>query len=265
MQDDADAAFIAGADAAPVVVEKSTNPEPDPEPAKEAEAVAEGDKPAEPEGEKTEPEPDEKPKQTPWFQKRIDDLTREKYEARREAEALREYVSRLSQQQPAPQEGEQPRAQQPVGDPVEIAKQQIRQEQAVAEFNRTCNDIYDVGTKEFSDFGKAIDNFRMLGGLPPALIEAAVEAGDPHKVLYQLGNNPDEAARVLALPPARMGAALAKIVAKAPAPTPKAVSAAPAPIKPVAGAGGRDDGSLRDDLPMAEWIKRHDALQAGRR
>lgn len=78
-------------------------------------------------------------------------------------------------------------------------------------------------------------SFPEVGGIPTPLIEAAIEAGEgqEHKILHWLSNNLDEAERIAGLPPARQGAAVAKIAQKLNAPKP--VTKMTTPIKPVSG------------------------------
>ena len=104
-----------------------------------------------------------------------------------------------------------------------------RRSRSQREFDRSANDIYEKGVKEYPDFEQSLSNFKMLGGLQPAVVEAAMETGEAAKVLYELGKNPDEAARIMALPPTKMAVAVAKIAVK-PSSAP-AVSKAPPPIK----------------------------------
>jgi hypothetical protein len=254
MQDEDEAAFLAGADA-------SAAPEaPAPEPEKAAEAPPEAEaKPeatAEAETPETPPEETEKPKQTPWFQKRIDELTKARWDAAREAEQLRQEIAALRQPQtdtegnPVPQQ-----------DPVKLAEQIVAQR----EFDNTCNVIYEKGAGEFADFDQALANFRLLGGLPRPLIEAAQETDAPHAVLYDLGKNPEEAARILSLPPIRMAAAVAKLAAKTITPPAPKVSKAPAPVVPVSGNGRADKDPLSDDVDIDTWMKAHDKREAERR
>lgn len=241
-----EAAFLNAPDTAteqPQVVEGEDQPKP---------ATEEVAKPA---SEEPKPAEAEKPKQTPWFQRRIDDLTREKWEERRRADALEAALKAI------------PRPEQPEGEPKPVpaltptdVERRAAEIAATNEFNRRSNEIYDAGTKDFPDFDQSLKTFQMLGGLPPALIEAAQEAGDAHKILHQLGKNPDEAARILSLPPVRMAAAVAKL-ASAPAPAPRPISSAPAPIKPITGQGTADKDP--EKMTMAEWVAWHDKRNTG--
>jgi hypothetical protein len=255
MQDDDEAAFLAGADATPAPETPAAEPEKAAEAAPEAEEKPEATTAPE-EAEKTADDAD-KPKQTPWFQKRIDELTREKHDARREAERLAQEISALRQ----PQTDGDGNPVQPPADPVAIARQMVEQQR----FDDACNQIYEKGAADFTDFDQALANFRLLGGLPSTLIEAARETDAPHAVLYDLGKNPEEAARILSLPPIRMAAAVAKMAAKTVTPPAPKVSKAPEPVKPLGGVGRAERDPMSDDAPMDVWIKAHDEREAARR
>jgi hypothetical protein len=279
MQDDADTAFINGAETnAPApVTETPAAPEapaaeapaeePKGEPAAEPEtAAAEGEEGKEPAEEpaKTDDEGDGKPR-TPWFQKRIDTLTREKHDAARERDAVRAQLEAFlrSQSQPAP-EGEERApapAQQPSQAPEQMTAVQIRaaaeQLRATERFNETCNDIYDKGSKAFpKDFTAAVGTLNTaLGGITPELIDAATEAGDAHKVLYHLGKNPELAIELAGMTPTRMAVRMAKIASDLNKPAaPKPVSKAPAPVAPI---GGGSSGAETDPEKMSidQWMK----------
>lgn len=160
-----------------------------------------------------------KPEKTPaWVQKRIDQLTAEKYEKDR-------VIAELRQQQaaaPVNIDSAQPNN---AGD-VEARAQQIVSQRR---FDDACNAVYNAGKTEFPDFDESLANFKLLGGLPPSFLEAATQMEDGHKVLYKLGQNPEEASRILGLPPVPMAMELAKLMsARAPG---QSVSKVPAPIK----------------------------------
>lgn len=80
-------------------------------------------------------------------------------------------------------------------------------------WNDTCNKVADAGAAEYRDFDETMATLRATGVMRPELIEAALEIADKntHKVLYHLGKNPAEAARIVGLSPVQMAAALAKI------------------------------------------------------
>ena len=197
-----------------------------------------------------EPEPEPKPKHKPWFQERIDQLTREKYDERRQREALEAEVSRFREANP-----DLP--------PDRVSEVKAEAEKIVAQdkFNEKCNNVYSSGAEEFPDFDEKLGNFRHLGGLPAQVLEAVTEFPDAHKVLHALGSNMDEAMRIFSLPPVPMAVALAKLSA-APVKA-KPVSNAPPPIKPIIGmpkAGEPDP----DKMSMEDWYKwREDQVKNG--
>lgn len=106
---------------------------------------------------------------------------------------------------------------------------------AAQEFNRQSNEVFDKGNEAFPDWVDAVTNLNALGIMSPTLLEAAMATDAAAAVIHHLGTDPDEAARITSLPPARMGAELAKLGLKLAAPKSAAVSRAPAPIRPVTG------------------------------
>lgn len=204
---------------------------------------------SEPEATPAEPEP----KKVPWFQRRIDELTREKHEERRQREALE---ARL-QQQPRPQ-AQQPAQQQPAApQPGMIsmadAEKLVEQTLTVRQFNEACNAIAETGEGKYADFDSAVSTFSMLGGPPPAFLEALTEFSkeEAARLYYDLGKNPDEAARVTKLSPAKMAVALAKMVAAPAKALP--VSRTPAPISPITSNSGTRAGAEPDAKDQAAW------------
>jgi hypothetical protein len=173
-----------------------------------------------------EPAAQEKPK-SDWVQRRIDQLTREKHEAlRRAADA----EARVTQgQQPT---GEQRTGQQMTPDEIRTeAKRLIQQEK----FDADCNKVFDAGKTEFPDWDSSLRTFQMLGGAPAEFLEAVTAMDGGHKVLHHLGQNPEEAERLLSLPPLRMALELARLETKVGQAKAPPVSNAPAPITPVGG------------------------------
>src|SRR5690606_25080477 len=139
-------------------------------------------------------------------------------------------------------------AQQPANEAERIQQeaQKLVQKQ---QFDERCNQTYTQGVSEFQDFDSALQNLHLVGISPQALADITTMP-DSHKILYQLGKNPDNAERILAMSPMQMGIELAKLSTAAPAQKP--VSKAPAPISPVGGAASAepDFSKMSDD----EWF-----------
>lgn len=193
-------------------------------------------------------------KRTPWFERRIGELTREKYEARRAAEdatrRAQELEARIAQQ---PQ-GEQPQT----ADVMSIAERIANERLAEREYEKAASSVVEQGKSEFPDFQRSIANLTMLG-MDDNFVQVAIDSEAPHKVIHYLGQeaNLDEAARILSLPPAKQARELARLEYKLnQPPPPKPVSKAPAPINPI-GSGGVTDSGLSDELPIDEWMRRN--------
>jgi hypothetical protein len=153
---------------------------------------------------------EEKAKKEPWFQKRIGELTREKYEGRREAEQARQEAAQLREQLARVQQGEQVQTNQPPATAVEEAARRMLAEKS---FNEACNKVYATGKQEFSDFDAAVSNLQMVGVNRDFLeFTAASDAGA--KLIHHLGKDLDEAARISALPPVLMARELARLELK---------------------------------------------------
>jgi hypothetical protein len=192
----------------------------------------------------------EKPK-SDWVQRRIDQLTREKHEEKRQREALEAQLRQLQ-----PQTEHQP-GQQMTPDQIRAeAKRLIQQEK----FDEACNSVFDAGKKEFSaDWDSSLRTFKMLGGAPAEFLEAVTAMDNGHKVLHALGQDPEAAERVLSLPPLRMALELARLEAKvAQATPPKQVSKAPAPITPVGGKSAPvEPAEFASTAEYIAWKKRN--------
>ncbi|HDR9033750.1 TPA: hypothetical protein QDB07_001207 [Burkholderia vietnamiensis] len=167
----------------------------------------------------------EKPKND-WVQRRIDQLTREKHEEKRLREAAEARVREL-----------QPTTEVTTAQPM--TAEQVRAEAArlVAQekFDAACNTVFDAGKAEFPDWDASLRTFQMLGGAPQEFLEAVTSMDAGHKVLHHLGQNPEEAERLLSLPPLRMALELARLESTVGQAKPAPVSQAPAPITPVGG------------------------------
>lgn len=206
--------------------------------------------------EQIEETPEEKAKKEPWFQKRIGELTREKYESKRQADTHAQEAAQLREQLARVQQGEQVESN--PADVQSYVKQEAARLVAEQSFNDTCNKVYAAGKAEFPDFDNAVSNLQMIG-VSRDFLELVTTSDAGAKLISHLGNDMDEAARIAALPPVQMARELTRLEYKlGQAPAPKPVSKAPAPVKPI-GSGGSAESGLRDDLPIDEWMRRNGA------
>jgi hypothetical protein len=228
---------------------------PEPPPQREAAEVAErAEEVAEP-ADAEAPKPEAIP---PQLQKRLDTLTREKYEARRQVEEL--------QQRFADMQRESQRAAGAPDNPVEQAKQELRKEAGERAFNEACNAVATKGRAEYEDFDDAVKALNAVGyGNRPDALGAIAQLPDGHRVYRTLASDLDNAARVLALPPMAMAVELARMSIGAPAPAnlppaqPAAtVTRAPEPLRSIGGTSGGAQVPL-EKASWAEFIRRRDA------
>ena len=187
----------------------------------------------------------------PWARKRIDDLTREKHEAKRRADELEARVREMEAAQTAGRHAT---------DDAEIdrlARERATQIAAEQRFNDACNRVYESGKTEFQDFDQKLATLTQnLGNLNITTLSALVEVDNPHKVLYHLGTDLNEAARILSLPPLKQAMELAKIGNNMSNTPTKPASKAPAPITPKVGVGGGAQPDIYSDkLSTSEWME----------
>lgn len=148
-------------------------------------------------------------------------------------------------------------------------------QRAEEEFGRQCAEADQAGEKAY---GKAwedsVENLKMLsdtGDVPLDILNAALNSDDPAKVLHELGQDPERAAKFLMLPPVKRIAEAVKMGLKAApangnaAPKPKPKSNAPAPVEPIGGSGGKTGDGLGDDIDDATWLRNRNAQLAAQR
>lgn len=206
---------------------------------------------AEPENPEGNAEP-QKPELTPAerearaLKRRVDRLTREKYQTQAELQQLR--------QRPAD----------PQADASQLTEQEInRRAHQVAEakaFNDRCNEIARVGAKEYPDF---MDKFAELSAdiptikdnRPTPFMEAVLDSDNPAALLHHIATNPELADELADLSPRQQVRRLALIERDMGAKeAPPKTSSAPKPIQPVkptATAGGPDPG--KDPEAWIAW------------
>lgn len=195
---------------------------------------------------------EEKAKKEPWFQKRIGELTRDKYENKRQAETAAQENAQLREQLARVQQGDP--AQQTPNDVQSYVKQEVQRLVAEQSFNETCNKVYATGKAEFPDFDNAVANLQMIG-VNRDFLELVTTSDAGVKLLHHLGTDMDEAVRIAALPPVQMARELTRLEYKlGQAPAAKPVSKAPAPIKPISGhgVGSKSPGEM-SDAEYSKW------------
>lgn len=227
---------------APVAIEevKTETVENQPEPTPE-----QGEKPA-----KESEEPDHALK---GVQKRIDRLTRQKYEA----QARAEYLEKMLNERQAPKTESVIDRSQFASDEdyveaiVESRLAQKEQAKQAQGFAKKVETIIKEAEK-LGDFDP--DDFREVP-ISKIMAEAIVESDVSAQLVKFFHDEPEEAERISQLSPARQAAAIGKLEDKLTSDKPKAVSksAAPAPIKPVSG-NGKSTAGYRPDMSQSEYV-----------
>lgn len=171
---------------------------------------------------------------------RIDRLTRDKKEAQERADRAEAALAQARGQQPPPVQQQPPAPApqfQPPGAPLGAEALEARARElamgmaAQQNFTDKCNNIAREGSAAHADFQQVMGRMGQLGALDMATINAALEIGDPHELLYSLGQDPAEAMRIAGLSPEQKAVALMKfdlarkgkaaaLISKAPEPPP---------------------------------------------
>jgi hypothetical protein len=213
-----------------------------------------------------------------FVQKRINELTRKTYDARREAD---QYKQRLSQVEAELERLRQPAAPDPNQDLAGYVRHQAQQEarqlveqergqwqeqqeqqrfQSLAQEYATREQDFAVKTPDYQD---AVDAFTSVVGTNPQLAEVLMTADHGPEVVHYLGTHLDEAARIAQLPPHLAAREVTRIESRF-APKAKPVSSAPNP-PPTLGGGKATVAKSPDDMSQAEWLAwRNTQLQQGR-
>lgn len=199
----------------------------------------------------------EKTNKTPeWVQRRFNEMTVARREAERKADAADLEVQTYRRLLEATQRGEQVDPNQPVvkapvndDERIQQAAQKLNAEQS---FNARCNTVFDAGKAELPGFEESVKNLGMIG-ISQDFLNGLVGLDDAHKVIHALGSDPDEAIRILSLPPLQQGRELERIASKAPARVTKPVSNAPEPISTRVDTGAPSGKSL-DSMSLDEFM-----------
>jgi hypothetical protein len=82
---------------------------------------------------------------------------------------------------------------------------------------RRGDEIYDSALKEFGQakLDKALGNFKAFDGLKAEIVETLLDEAEGHKVLFEIGSNPDLIDRLYKMPATKMIAEVARMAARA--------------------------------------------------
>lgn len=248
--------------------------------------TAPGDEPAEEQpsdAEGTEPQPK---KPGGGFQKRISELTREKHEAKREAEHLRELLSKALNGQPtkpapAAEQSDEPRqdqfvryedfvaakaewkAEQRVQATLGNLQKQasvVDQEKARIEAAKTFEREAKAQGKAIEGFDEALDTVRSEEfPMTPAVADYLLNADHKAALVKYLADNEDEAYRLSRLGAVAVGRELAKVEMRfASKPKPKTSSAPPPPVTVAGGAAAPQTIERMDHKGVLDWVRAMD-------
>lgn len=216
---------------------------------------------ATPENESHDTAPTDADKAQKALQRRIDRLTREKYELKAQNDQLR-----------TPKQQADDNKEQLTEDDVETrAEARAREIAELKQFNDQCNAVFDKGVKANKEFAKSFKELtEEIGapfdakGKPTSIMSAILDADEPHKLILHLADNPELAGELAALTPSRQIRRIAQIEREMGEEAKPKQSNAPKPVQPVKGSAGADKEP--DPKDTARWIKwENDKLLASRR
>ena len=252
----------------------------------------ESDSPTETQDSEAPAEPDEAPKPPRGVQKRLDELTANWRAAERREEQLRQLLAQQMAQVQQPQTFQpaqlQPTNERPVLEQfdsyeaftealtdwkatqaVQTALQQREAAQRQAEEQRqqqerasTWQQRATDATSRYADFAEVALNRDLP--VSPAMAEVIQSVDNGPDVLYHLGRNPAEAARIAALSPAQAAFALGSLAASLQTPTKATPRPVPQPINPLAG-GNAAPSTEVDPRDTLRWVEQRRAELAKRR
>lgn len=246
-----------------------------------ASGANESDSPTETQDTEAPAEHEEAPKPPRGVQKRLDELTANWRAAERREEELRRVVAQLAQQQQPqvqPVAPQQPsanakptledfnsyeeftealtdwKATQAVQSALqqrEAAEAAARAQREQAERAQTWQQRASEASTKFADFQSVALNPDLP--VSPAMAEVIQSVDNGPDVLYHLGKNPAEAARIAALPPTQAAFALGSLAASLQTPTKATPRPVPQPINPLAG-GNAAPATDPDHMDPDQWL-----------
>lgn len=184
-------------------------------------------------------------------QERVNEITRARREAEREAQRLRAEVEELRKhipRQPSPEDrpptlheyGNDPAAYAAaIAEHVERRIERRTREQAEMAARQTVERSFESRAQEFArnvpDFDAKLDDLTRAVQFDQATVEVIGMSEHGPALVYHLAQHLDVADRIARLPPHLAAAELARIEAKVTAPKPTATTKAPAPVPALSG------------------------------
>ena len=201
------------------------------------------------EADKQEDEHDDDSSLPNGVKKRIDKVTRQKYEAVAEANRYKAELEQLRAQIAPKQEAPDISQFDTLDDYVEaVAEYKLNQKTQTAQSQQAQQTQAQAVAQDWvakvekvrsvaPDFDAVFNNVASIEFAPMAL-EAVAQHPKGAEIAYMLGKDISEAYRIAALPPSQQLMAIGEIAARTNVPKPKTVSTAPAPVKPVGSSSG---------------------------
>lgn len=201
-----------------------------------------------------------------FVQKRINELTREKHEARRQAEAYQRELEQLRAEvqhvrQPPPDPNVDPQA-----FIAHLAREEARKliesERSATAQHQEQQRIQSVAQQyagreaafaaEHPDYHEALDSLVSLSAIDPMTAEVLMSSEHGPLVVHHLGTHLDEAVQLASMPPHMRIAHVSRLEARLSAPKSKPVTNAPAPVPTVG--GGAAATKDPDRMSADEWL-----------
>ena len=219
----------------------------------------------------TPPEEEGKKKTAGKVQERIDKLTWEKWEAKREADQLRKELEEFRNTTTvAPAQRPIPPVEDDFDDPNEYRKARVKYEDEIFAWNETRRNTELEKQRLQESFQESLKAFnkraeRMRAKYPdfdeaisapifsPAVSQEVLDSEYGAEIGYYLAKNPDEALRLSSLPPSKVAKEIGKLEVKFTSVSKRTVSKAPPPINPLDG-----DDAVKPDLekmPIEDFMK----------
>ena len=193
------------------------------------------------------------PRKKPGVHNRIDELTRQKHEALREADYWRGKANEANATDIDALEYDDQ-----IVAKVRRAERQERADAAEATVQtvveRQFTELETEARTKWADYDTVTRNPSLP--ITPAMLEVIKESELGPELAYHFGKNPAEAAKLAVLPERQLAREIGKLEARFSAPRP-AAKQPPEPVQPVSGirAGGSKDPALMSMAEYAAWRK----------